>query len=70
MTTTRGDPGAPTPPGDEYLNLSQAARRYGVSWRTARSAIYAAGIPVVVFGPRSIRVKAADLERVLGRQGP
>jgi len=66
MTTTRGDP----TPDPEYLSISDAARRYGVSWRTARHAIYTAGVPVVVLGPRTIRVRVDHLERVLGRQGP
>ncbi len=45
-----------------YLTLAEAAEWYGVSERTLRRRIADGSLPAYRVGPRSIRVKAVDVE--------
>lgn len=46
----------------KYLTLAEAAEWYGVSERTLRRRIAEGRLPAYRVGPRSIRVKAEDVE--------
>ncbi len=46
----------------KYLTLAEAAEWYGVSERTLRRRIAEGRLPAFRIGPRSIRVKAVDVE--------
>ncbi len=48
----------------EYLSLKRAAERFGVCERTLRRRISEGVLPAYRFGPRAIRIKAADLENL------
>lgn len=54
---------------DRYLTLPEAAEVVGQSVKTLRRRISAGTLVAYRFGPRSIRVKRADLE-ASGRQIP
>jgi excisionase family DNA binding protein len=45
-----------------YLGLPEAAEYLGLSVKTLRRRISAGTLPAYRFGPRSIRVRLADLE--------
>ncbi|HJQ07312.1 MAG TPA: helix-turn-helix domain-containing protein [Nocardioides sp.] len=52
-----------------YLSLSEAAEIVGQSVNTLRRRIASGTLPAYRFGPRSIRVRLADVE-ALGRRIP
>lgn len=53
-----------TTPNDRpaYVSIEEAARIAGLSTKTIRRRIADGSIPAFRFGPRSIRIKLADLE--------
>jgi excisionase family DNA binding protein len=48
----------------KYLTLRMGAEQYGLSERTLRRRIAEGKLPAIRVGPRSIRITAADLERL------
>jgi excisionase family DNA binding protein len=48
----------------KYLTLRKGAEQYGLSERTLRRRIAEGTLPAIRVGPRSIRIAAADLERL------
>lgn len=55
----------PRPTVDSYLTIAEAADMLGVTARYLRDQIHAGRLPGYRLGPRSTRVKLADIEAML-----
>lgn len=51
-------------PGPEWVSLQHAARTYGVSVKTLRRRISTGNLSAVRSGPKLIRVRVVDLDRL------
>jgi excisionase family DNA binding protein len=59
------EPAAPAAPAVVWLSIPEAAERLGCNERTIRRRIATSELPAFRFGPRVIRIRLDDVDRLL-----